>query len=107
MISKNQRMHPGLAILLLLMLGLVFCGTAYGVLGQKTATPKTNVKDLPLVGSYENLKKLLENSRQNSMRVYATADTAVAGAVPQAKNIQMESATRMDYSGTNVQVQGR
>jgi len=106
MISKNQRMHPGLAILLLLMLGLVFCSTAYGVLGQKTATPKTNVKDLPLVGSYENLKKLLENSRQNSMRVYATADTAVAGAVPQAKNIQMESATRMDYSGTNVQVQG-
>lgn len=60
-----------------------------------------NKDDLPVVGSYDNLKKLLKKEWQNRP-MYDRAGLQTAGA-PEAKSVDSGSA---DYSTTNVQVQG-
>ncbi len=116
MSSRLKRMHPGLAILLLVMLVFAASSVACGVTGQ-SLKPKSPVikKDLPLVGSIDNLKNLLESSQRNNQQLYGTRmkmampvemamDVGAVAGAPVAQNEKQDN--KAEYSQTNVQVQG-
>ncbi|MFD2372022.1 beta-propeller domain-containing protein [Brevibacillus sp. GCM10020057] len=66
--------------------------------------------DLPVVGSYDHLKKLLETQwRAQNTRMYGLAmesAPAIAQAAPVAKSADAAARGSADFSATNVQVQG-
>lgn len=95
---------------------LRFVGEALGAKVEwkeatKTVKISTGVAELPAVGSYENLKKLLEEAESRAGLIYgpmivaekAVETGAMAGAQREAAPAP---ATATDYSRTNVQVEG-
>ncbi len=74
-------------------------------LNQTEASAKV---ELPVVGSYENLLKLLEQTqtygRYNDLSISDTAKVAAEAAVPQAAGAGANDSS--DYSVTNLQVEG-
>ncbi|NLW06706.1 MAG: hypothetical protein GX039_01805 [Clostridia bacterium] len=103
---------PLLLALLLLVL------TSPLALKISAAASKDKAENLPVVGSYENLKKLLRQAEQKGtprysgitrlMAVEAEATTAAAGpsAAPPAAGKSAGAVIAGDYATTNVQVQG-
>jgi len=104
---------------------LVLTTTAFAVAGSADSADSSDSADreveaayiekdgLPVVGSYENLKKLLEKDLQQQKLMYKTtvamesapvAGSAEPQSAPAAANVAESAAA--DYSTTNVQVQG-
>ena len=95
---------------------LVLTTTAFAVAGSADSEVQAAYveKDgLPVVGSYENLKKLLEKDLQQQRMMFKTsivmesapvAGMAEAQSAPATANVTQTAAA--DYSTTNVQVQG-
>ncbi|TDA65771.1 MAG: hypothetical protein D9V47_12430 [Clostridia bacterium] len=90
-----------------------FVGQALGAkveweTASRTVKISTPAPDLPVVGSYENLKRLLQEAEPLATVMYGAANgvarkTEEAGAPQRAAP---ESAPTADYSRTNVQVEG-
>ena len=80
-------------------------GKRTGILIKRLFTISNNkeLTDLPLVGSIDNLKKLLSESDDYNSRVYYT-DGIINGAAQKSASTQSE--TNTDYSKTNLQVAG-
>ncbi|UFJ40254.1 beta-propeller domain-containing protein [Brevibacillus humidisoli] len=89
---------------------------AFAQTADQTTAPK-QVEPLPVVGSYNNLKALLEEAEKTRERVYRyrgvkmaleTTASAPASSEAQAKQAapSADSGMAADYSGTNVQVAG-
>lgn len=80
-------------------------GKRTGILIKRHFTISNNkeLTDLPLVGSIDNLKKLLSETDDYNSRVYFT-DGIVNGAAK--KEASTQSETDADYSKTNLQVAG-
>lgn len=110
--SGIKRMHPGFAILLLLIFVFALGSVAYGLTAQSSNPSGTVVqKDLPLVGSFEKLKSLLKES-QNDASTYryglkeAMPMEAAGLAADSAVNQSVQMNSKAEYSQTNTQVQG-
>ncbi|WP_258359643.1 beta-propeller domain-containing protein [Moorella sulfitireducens (nom. illeg.)] len=102
--------------LMMLFLILILILISPVTLKKSVAANKDKTEDLPVVGTYENLKALLEKAGQYGMLRYgkvmvmedAVQATAAAGGplrVPAAVK-GAEATTPGDYATTNVQVQG-
>ncbi|MBC7325110.1 MAG: beta-propeller domain-containing protein, partial [Moorella sp. (in: Bacteria)] len=95
-------------------------GAAFGAPGTTGGTGNTGdqVKDLPVVGSYENLKALLEKAQRENLRfgagvtVMKAAEMVTGAAVADsvqgmgAQAAAPEARSGTDYSRTNVQIEG-
>ena len=106
--GKNRlRISPVTAILAVIMLGL-FIGTAFYTDSQKDIAAAQTEKELPVVGSLENLRSLLEQYGQNNGRLYRGMAVDMSGAVNNMKSAESLPAADQaaDYSATNVQVEG-
>jgi len=69
---------------------------------MEALSPEVKADPLPTVGSYENLKKILENTRNNTVGLMRATD----GMMMQEKAETSKSAADLNYSQTNVQVEG-
>lgn len=80
-------------------------GKRTGILIKRQFTISNNkeLTDLPLVGSIDNLKKLLSETDDYNSRVYFT-DGIINGSAKKSASTQSE--TNTDYSKTNLQVAG-
>lgn len=96
---------------------LVTFGIIGGIaLAPTTLTPEKSKEpdlDLPAVGTYENLKKLVEESEDNEYKFYrgglvfnAVADVQMASDSVVKEESAVSQGAVTDYSTTNVQVQG-
>ncbi|MED4783524.1 beta-propeller domain-containing protein [Brevibacillus choshinensis] len=104
-------MKKGWSMLLIstaLTLALTPFFTATGAMGEENVT--NNKDELPVVGSYDHFKKLLETEwRAQQNRNYPTAmesTVVMSQAAPQAKMADSAGGTPSDFSTTNTQVQG-
>lgn len=86
----------------------------FGIIGGIALAPTTFVKpsepdlELPVVGTYDNLKKLVEESEESNYREgiqFGVVADLADFAVTESANVKSES-VNADYSTTNVQVQG-
>lgn len=73
--------------------------------------PPATTSDLPVVGTYENLKSLLAKVQTQSGKLYRMNSTAAPGAMAASESIKADAAAPpgaggADYSKTNVQVEG-
>lgn len=99
-----------LAAVLVFIAGVTVSAAFYANDGKVLAESQTE-KDLPLVGTVENLRSLLDTYAQDDLRVYGTKTGAVSldqSAVVNEKNAGMQAASTAgaDYSSTNIQVEG-
>lgn len=105
--AKNKtKMASFLFVLLLIMLG-VLAGTALFPEKQNPVAVARADKELPVVGSWENLRILLEQYEQKNAYMYR--EMAVDESIP--TNMKSQAAMPAagqadDYSATNVQVEG-
>ncbi|MEA1961294.1 MAG: beta-propeller domain-containing protein [Bacillota bacterium] len=101
-------------VIFILILLFIVCGTAYAVNTGCEATEQNKPeKKLPVVGSYDNLKTLLqENADQNGFSIGYYRNEKMRLAVPEmamsmiADSAKEEVTNDADYSQTNTQVQG-
>ncbi len=106
--GKFQALLPIVSILVLLLMA---GGAALGLATPNTPLPKPH-PDLPLIGTYDNLMKLLEKSagqdQMYPLRGTMKMSVAASGLGSQQEANKAESAPNADigYSNTNVQVQG-
>jgi len=92
----------------LILLPLLAVGGAYGQGASAVSkSPAALNTDLPLVGSYDNLLKLLEKS-SGQIRLFDRAEISgsASKALDQAVITPQAASTPPEYSGTNVQVEG-
>ncbi|NLK52371.1 MAG: hypothetical protein GX295_08000 [Syntrophomonadaceae bacterium] len=106
-----------LLVLLSFSTGSAFSDLRIIVNGQKVSseeTPLDNLLDLPSIGSYENLKVLLQEAepsfgyhyREQLGALRAGAAVQSADAVPEARKEMANVANENSFSDTNVQVEG-
>ena len=106
MITKIQSKPPLLVILIFIMLGMVVGVTAYAMANTRSVTPRAG-KQLPVVGSYENLQSLLEKYGQSNTYRTQAIDAGVPTNMKSKNSLQAAAGSQAaDYSSTNVQVQG-
>ncbi len=102
-VGKPYFSLPGLLLWLAVL--LTAAGMAYGLTPPSTLAEGT---ELPRVGTYDNLLKLLEKSQSQTDVLYnrAAIKSEASAAVPQAANAGAAADTDQAYSTTNIQVEG-
>ena len=106
--DKNRlKILPVTAILTLAMLSLLI-GAAFYTDSKKDIALAQTEKELPVVGSLENLRSLLAQYGQNNDILYRGMAVDESGAVNNMKSTASLPAADQatDYSATNVQVEG-
>ncbi|HWQ76173.1 MAG TPA: beta-propeller domain-containing protein [Syntrophomonas sp.] len=99
-----------LAAVLVFIAGVTVSAAFYANDGKVLAESQTE-EDLPLVGSVENLRSLLDTYAQNNLRVVYKGISEAAvdqSALVNESNTGMQAASTAsaDYSSTNIQVEG-
>ncbi len=106
--NNRLRMSSVTAIVAVIMLGLLL-GTAFYADSQKNIAAAQTEKELPVVGSLENLRSLLAQYGQNNGYLYRGLAVDAGNAVNNLKSKESLPAVTdqaADYSATNVQVEG-
>lgn len=105
--KSGHKISPVPVILIIFILGLLIGGAFY-LDGQKDIAVAQTEKDLPVVGSLENLRSLLEQYGQNNNPIYRGMAVDDGTVVKNMKSTASAPSAEQsaDYSATNIQVEG-